>query len=145
MKTILVLLILTFILLSGCSDQKERTYCDRFKESFDENIDGPYAGQCENWHNGDNPIWVGGTLIDIEQHDVSTKKWIYELYFIGDKKKGIIYIETNITMLPYSLNRFYIFDLGNKCPYLNSGGSKGNLYLDEAMKEFAEINCSELK
>lgn len=111
--------------------------CNKLSKNFDLMIDSTNLVECDGYNaSNQNPIWVGGKLINISKIYVdSYKKNEFTLTFQGFKKQGNIYIGTKGEIIPYEVGKFYKFDLTNKCKLNRSMASSGM---------FSDPNLSEL-
>ena len=114
--------------------------CNKLSKNFDLIIDSSNFVECDGWNvNNQNPIWVGGKLINISKIYVdSYKRNEFTLAFQGYKKQGNLYIGTKNEIIPYEIGKFYKFDLGNRCKIVRSMASS-RMFSDPDLKELKEL------
>jgi len=143
MRILLILMLVGILVISGCSTQEIKNYdqpmninnCEDISKNFDEKINNIFIG-CEQWDSDREPLWVGGTLIEINSNYDEVR-----LNFEGFEKQGEIYIKNygNKT-IPYEINQFYRFDLNNVCGGRFSAASSGAFY-DPDFTALEIISC----
>ncbi len=118
-------------------EAEEENDCDELSKNFDDKIENIMT-ECLEWD--EKHIWVGGTLTDISKnYNSAYKRYEYTLTFKGYEKKGKIIIGTS-KAIPYKINQFYKFDLGNVCKLIYSSASSGMFY-DPNLDALQFIDC----
>lgn len=123
------------------SDLIDVSSCKKLSRDFDTKIDTD-NGECDKWDIDKKPIWVGGKLVSISQMSKASENPYgrneFSLTFKGDQKQGNIYINTKNEIIPYEVNKFYKFDLGNKCKLRRSMASSGG-FSDPTLDALEEL------
>ncbi len=150
-----ILAIIGLLLLNSCKTATERIpvptmpeekiliTCEELSKNFDEKIDSITKPLCDKWVVEKNPIWVGGTLVDVSKiYDRSFDRYVHRLTFQGLKTKEDIIINTYQTdTIPYKVGKFYKFDLANNCPLISSAASSGNFF-DPDLNALEPVECN---
>lgn len=83
---------------------------------------------CSDWETNDyEPIEVGGLLINIDKsYEEDNERYAFVLTFQGILSHRDIRITSKNDTLPYEIEKYYRFDLGNECFLMDSTTSSGN-------------------
>ena len=115
--------------------------CTQLKDNFDlaAGLSLDDTGFCEYENNTEilGPLWVGGTLKNIESVYSSVyNRYENKLEFQGNNKKRTIWINLQTNTFPYQIGKFYKFNLRGECFYRDSNTSRGSFASDLGL-----LNC----
>ena len=114
--------------------------CEGLAKDFDAKIDSIDAAECDRWaEEGNPPIWVGGTLLDISKTSTPDRNE-FTLTFQGLARQDTIIIGTAEEDMPYQIGTFYKFDLGRECMLLYSMASSG-MFSDPSLDALQPVDC----
>ena len=142
-----VIILIFFILFSGFyffmdNPIKNDLSCKYLLNNLDKYNDFPTLGSdCQNYQLDQNPIWVGGELLNISVvNDTSYNRNEFTMVFQGEKNLTYIYVGAVNETLPYLVGNFYRFDISRKCYLIHSAASSGNFY-DPDLNAFYKMEC----